>query len=333
MSLWDDILQLRRDDRIPPEWKVAHLREHLTNPINALRSVPANQSISRDGRAIGNYVKRGSKPKAWRIGPPRSGVYRLVEDPSDDEVTQQAELQCATRLAEVALTRESRNEENLQHRASQERLKLPNQIRDGRTETVRGRNLQPRAPGAMKAVESVQGRPGRTRWAITHEFARWTVQSALRSGSPIKSRHDVYTALECLDFHFLFDTASGPIDRSQFLEWHRNAIRNLLQAEPRLNAGWAAKMIAVYLKTSCYLAGFGREGLEGVIHPPIDNVLISSLKKHFRQYPVIYAVLSTFRGIGSLTSDDYERLIDCFGRISEYEGCSLFEVEQYFQPS
>ena len=98
MTLWDDIYELRRQDKIPRLWKSSHLREHLPNPIAALRSVPANQSISKDGRVLGNYVKSGRPPKAWRIPPPRSGLYELIEDPSDDEATQQAALDKVSQL-------------------------------------------------------------------------------------------------------------------------------------------------------------------------------------------------------------------------------------------
>ena len=92
MSLWDDILQLRRENKIPLEWNAADLKRHLLNPESTLRSVPPNRSISRDGSAVGDYVKKGSTPKAWRVGPPRSGLYRLIEDPSNDEATQRREF-------------------------------------------------------------------------------------------------------------------------------------------------------------------------------------------------------------------------------------------------
>ena len=44
--------------------------------------------------------------------------------------------------------------------------------------------------------------------------------SALRSGAPIKSRRDVYTALRGVDFAVLFADELGPINRATFDAWH-----------------------------------------------------------------------------------------------------------------
>ena len=306
MSIWDDIRVLRRNNRIPRQWKFADLRQHLTNPDTSLRSIPANLSVTQDGAIRGNSVKKGSVPKAWRIGPPGSGLYQLIGDPGDDAATQQAELELAPSLAGT---------DRGQRRSVGNTQKYINSVEQ-----------------TTRVSSDIQIRPEETRWAITHEFARWATQSALRSGSPIKSRDDVYTALGNIDFRPLFDEARGPIDQAEFSAWHRNAISNLLETEPRLNAGWSAKIIAVYLKTSCYLAGFGREGLERVIHPPIDNILITNLRRRFRQHLEIYSGLATFRTISSLTTDDYESVIGSIYRIAQDEHCSLFEVERYFQP-
>jgi hypothetical protein len=38
------------------------------------------------------------------------------------------------------------------------------------------------------------------REAIIATYAEWTAMSALRSGAPIKSRRDVYTALHGIEF-------------------------------------------------------------------------------------------------------------------------------------
>ena len=44
---------------------------------------------------------------------------------------------------------------------------------------------------------------------IISTYAEWTAMSALRSGAPIKSRRDVYTALRGVEFTSLFDRAHG----------------------------------------------------------------------------------------------------------------------------
>lgn len=83
------------------------------------------------------------------------------------------------------------------------------------------------------------------RESIIATYAEWTAMSALRSGAPIKSRRDVYTAVRGVDFAVLFDGARGPIDRATFDAWHADAVRSMIKREPRLRVGWATKIINV----------------------------------------------------------------------------------------
>jgi hypothetical protein len=46
--------------------------------MNTIRTVPANQSVSADGKGQGNYVLKGAKPEAHRLG---DGMYELIDDP------------------------------------------------------------------------------------------------------------------------------------------------------------------------------------------------------------------------------------------------------------
>lgn len=66
------------------------------------------------------------------------------------------------------------------------------------------------------------------RQAIIATYAEWTAMSALRSGAPIKSRRDVYTALRGIDFPVLFADSLGPINRTTFDAWHEEAVRSSL---------------------------------------------------------------------------------------------------------
>lgn len=67
---------------------------------NTIGGYPANSSISLEHSEIGDYVKRGQEPRAWRIGPSRSGDYQLIVDPEDDDTTQQEQRAKALALAE-----------------------------------------------------------------------------------------------------------------------------------------------------------------------------------------------------------------------------------------
>ena len=94
------------------------------------------------------------------------------------------------------------------------------------------------------------------RKAIIATYAEWTAISALRSGAPIKSRRDVYTALRGVDLAVLFADELGPINRTTFDAWHANAVEAMIDREPRLTVGWATKIINVYLKTRVYTYRF-----------------------------------------------------------------------------
>ena len=101
MDFWADVFQLRKQGQLPRTWKTVDLRPHLRERYaeNTIERAPYNSSIARDGKGIGNFVKRGRLPKAWRVG---RGEFQLVVDPDDDKVTQDAERRRAESYARVA---------------------------------------------------------------------------------------------------------------------------------------------------------------------------------------------------------------------------------------
>jgi hypothetical protein len=80
VTFWESIRDLRKHRRIPHQWRIGDIKPHLKSQFrpNTIRTVPANQSISRDGKEKGNYVLRGTKPEAFRLG---DGLYELIDDP------------------------------------------------------------------------------------------------------------------------------------------------------------------------------------------------------------------------------------------------------------
>ncbi len=167
------------------------------------------------------------------------------------------------------------------------------------------------------------------RTAIIATYAEWTAMSALRSGAPIKSRRDVYTALRTVDFIALFADALGPIDRATFDAWHADAVRSMIEREPRLTVGWAAKIINVYLKTRAYVGAQGRPHLAEVIHPPIDAGLWLGLARRFSDRPDILELTNCVLRIKDIVDYDcYRRIIDGCRAAAEALGCELIEVEQ-----
>ena len=164
---------------------------------------------------------------------------------------------------------------------------------------------------------------------IIAQYAEWTALSALRSGSPIKSRRDVYSALRHVDFNPLFDKSLGPISASNFNSWHEGAVIDLLAFQPRLTVGWAAKIINVYLKTRCCIGAQGRHHLREAIHPPIDAGLWLGLRRRFGDRVDILGRSNCVERIKDIVDYGcYERIIDGCRAAAKELGCYLIEVEQ-----
>ena len=90
-------------------------------------------------------------------------------------------------------------------------------------------------------------------------------------------------------------------------------------------------MIAIYLKTTCYEADLGREGLAIVIHPPLSHALIRGLRRRFRGRADIIAGLNHFQSISGMGFYDYRAVIESCRIAAGVVDCSLFEVEQFCQ--
>jgi hypothetical protein len=164
---------------------------------------------------------------------------------------------------------------------------------------------------------------------IIETYAQWTSLSALRIGAPIRSRTDVYSAVRAVPFDVLFDRSLGTINGREFDRWHRSAIKGLIAREPRLNVGWAAKIVNVYLKTRCYIGAEGRHHLNEVIHPPIDSGLWLGLRRRFGDRPDILEQSNCVKRIKDINDYDcYSRIIAGCRAAAREMKCKLIEVEQ-----
>ncbi|MEG0868228.1 MAG: hypothetical protein RSD49_08100 [Hafnia sp.] len=165
---------------------------------------------------------------------------------------------------------------------------------------------------------------------ITHQYARWTVLSALRRG-PISSAALVYSALDRVDFSVLFDASLPAITQQEFEAWHTDAMLILVGTERmQQQYGWAAKMLNIYLKTAAYVGGLGRPGLKACLHPPIDAGLWGGLSQHFEGHEALRAThrVTVIRQINMLPL--YQGIIEGMRRLAHTEGCLLIELEQFW---
>ena len=101
-TFWERVYDRRRRGLIPRVWERRHLKEFLERPNgpyapNAVNVLPTNYSISMDGDSIGNSVKKGAAPKAWRVA---RGRFQLIADPEDDIPAQEAAKSRAKKRAD-----------------------------------------------------------------------------------------------------------------------------------------------------------------------------------------------------------------------------------------
>ena len=110
-TFWEHVFYLRTRELIPRVWKPGQLAAYLERPHGpysprTVRAEPYNYSISTEGEKIGDFVKKGDAPRAWRVG---RGQFQLVVDPKDDLQTQEAEKKRAIKRAEELRSQTRRN--------------------------------------------------------------------------------------------------------------------------------------------------------------------------------------------------------------------------------
>ena len=121
MGFWEDVRLLREQKKIPKQWSRPDIRPFLDKfAENTINSLPSNQSMTRDGRQRGNYVLRGSEPKAWRMG---DGKFELIEDPADPIEVQRAHREEARRICQSGISKYQKGYPNNKPRAGRERPK------------------------------------------------------------------------------------------------------------------------------------------------------------------------------------------------------------------
>lgn len=167
------------------------------------------------------------------------------------------------------------------------------------------------------------------RGEIVRDFARWIAYCSVAN---IADEGEISAALDRVDFSPLFDRERGGVTAVEFAAWHRTATETASRAAPNLNAGYAAKMINEYLKTRCYVGGFGRDGLANAIHPPIDDGLIAGLRKRMSSRAELRDDLASVPDMERMDGyGEYENLIRVCERVARITDSSLLEVELFWE--
>jgi len=79
MNFYEHIVALRKSGKIPFRWTIADIEPFLRGNFlpNTINVYPQNCSISPDGSEKGDYVKRGQKPKFYRLG---RATFELIQE-------------------------------------------------------------------------------------------------------------------------------------------------------------------------------------------------------------------------------------------------------------
>ena len=185
---------------------------------------------------------------------------------------------------------------------------------------------------------------------VLHNYAKWTAQRATRG----ISGDLIYPSLDSVDFSDVLEHGIGSIDGHGFDAWHKYTVEDLVCRNDWLCVGWSAKLINVYLKTRCYVGSDGRRGVREALHPPIDRKLVKSLMKANRTTTEMSFLstavsgrlsesdirqeiawgLESFTAIKDIeTYDQYINMIASCRLFAFLNRCTLFEVEQFWDPA
>lgn len=170
-----------------------------------------------------------------------------------------------------------------------------------------------------------------TRHFIAHQYARWCAFSATRSGAPQKAREIVYPLIDAPSYEKILNGIEE-ITLEAFEEWHKESVELICIKNSNWTAGWAAKLINVYLKTIVYIGQIGRGGLDSCIHPPIDGGLWDGIYNAYGNQTEIIENTHVVVKIKDIkTYDTYQTIIYGMKQIQNIEGWKLIEVEKLWK--
>jgi|ERR1035437_1672312 hypothetical protein len=117
-----------------------------------------------------------------------------------------------------------------------------------------------------------------------HNYACWTAARGVQRN--FTNTPNIISAIETST---LMQLDSLSINSSEEYDvFHRrccNQLINYLKTECNIEAtyGRAAKIVAIYLKTAVIVRYSGEGTLAEVAHPPIDRILLTNLRKNFKE--------------------------------------------------
>ena len=157
-----------------------------------------------------------------------------------------------------------------------------------------------------------------------HRYSVWTsaraVQRSFTTTSKISSAID---ATSLRNFSETINHLDQKTFDDQHKEWCNTIIAHFKKEDIICSYGRAAKIIAIYLKTSLIMTANGESDIHRLIHPPIDSILLISLSNSNDLKD-----LKTKRWT-NFNQEDYWNLVE---RIREYFKSFDWTLEAHWKP-
>lgn len=159
-----------------------------------------------------------------------------------------------------------------------------------------------------------------------HNYAVWTAARAVQRGFTTTAK--IKAAIESSPLRsFSEDTLS--YSEEDFELFHKECSQELINAFATsgikdVSYGRAAKIIAIYLKTTIILCNKGECKKSTVIHPPIDNILLTTMANKFEGLKKLKDERWT-----SLDKDAYWKLVS---KIKSHFNKFDWSLEEHWSP-
>ena len=156
-----------------------------------------------------------------------------------------------------------------------------------------------------------------------HNYSVWTAARAVQRG--FTTTRNIKIAIEKSDLQ-QFCELNFCKDVAEFEGFHRKCANQIMETFDDLDVrnatyGRASKIIAIYLKTAIVIPSKGECILSEFIHPPIDNILLSNLKKD--------NILSNYEPWTTLSESKYWELCKRIkGSVTNFN----WTLEEYWRP-
>jgi len=114
-----------------------------------------------------------------------------------------------------------------------------------------------------------------------HNYACWTAARSVQRN--FTNTQNIVKAIDATDLRRIEEL--NILSENEFDSFHRKCCKQLIDnfkitiPLQKVSCGRAAKILAIYLKTSVIIRNSGEGKLASIIHPPIDRILLTNLHK------------------------------------------------------